>query len=132
MHHTKRWGQYAVGVAALLLCDVASAAEVPGPRQVNFELDVLPILQSHCVKCHQPGGQGIEASGLDLRSYASLMKGTKHGAIVVPGNTVASTLMVLIDGRADKSIRMPHNERPLLKQQVEIVRDWIKQGAKEQ
>jgi hypothetical protein len=81
------------------------------------------------MKCHQPGGQGFEASGLDLRSYDSLMKGTKHGAVVVPGNTVASTLMVLIDGRADKSIRMPHNERPLLKQQVEIVRDWVKQGA---
>jgi hypothetical protein len=129
MQRTKPLWYCATGSAALLFCYAAAAAEVPGARQVSFELDVQPIFQSHCMKCHQPGGQGFEASGLDLRSYDSLMKGTKHGAVVVPGNTVASTLMVLIDGRADKSIRMPHNERPLLKQQVEIVRDWVKQGA---
>jgi hypothetical protein len=58
------------------------------------------------------------------------MKGTKHGPIVTPGNALTSNLVVLVDGRADPSIRMPHNQRPLLRAQVGILRDWIQQGAK--
>ena len=100
-------------------------------QEVSFKLDVLPILENHCVKCHQPGGPGYQASGLDLRTYASLMKGTKHGKVVVPGDPLTSNMMVLIEGRADPSIRMPHHERPLLKQQIEILRDWVGQGAKD-
>jgi mono/diheme cytochrome c family protein len=110
------------------------AATWSGPasaaQPVSFSLDVLPILASHCVKCHQPGGPGYEASGLDLRTYDSLMQGTKHGKIVVPGEPLTSNLMVMVEGRADPSIRMPHNQRPLLKQQIEIMRDWVSQGAK--
>ncbi len=106
------------------------SAPASAAQPVSFALDVLPILESHCVKCHQPGGPGHEASGLDLRSYASLMAGTKHGKIIVPGDPLTSNLLVMIEGRADPSIRMPHHERPLLKQQIEIIREWVMQGAK--
>jgi hypothetical protein len=106
------------------------SAPASAAQPVSFNLDVLPILASHCVKCHQPGGPGYEASGLDLRTYDSLMRGTKHGKIVVPGEPLTSNLMVMVEGRADPSIRMPHHQRPLLKQQIEIMRDWVSQGAK--
>lgn len=98
---------------------------------VSWKLDVQPILQARCVECHRPGGQGWEASGLDLTSYKGLMTGTKHGAIVVPGDTLSSNLLVLVEGRADPKVRMPHGQRPLLKQQIDIIRLWIKQGAKD-
>ncbi|MBK8174664.1 MAG: hypothetical protein IPK66_05085 [Rhodospirillales bacterium] len=101
----------------------ATAAE----EQVSYSLDVEPILQSRCVECHKPGGAGYEASGLDLTSYEGLMKGTKHGPIVVAGDPLTSNLVVLVEGRAQ--MRMPHNQRPLLKQQTEILRLWVKQGA---
>jgi hypothetical protein len=105
----------------------AAAAE----DTVSWKLDVQPILQARCVECHKPGGQGWEASGLDLTSYAGLMKGTKHGPIVIPGDTLSSNLIVLIEGRAHPQVRMPHGQRPLLKQQIEIIRLWVKQGAKD-
>jgi len=98
---------------------------------VSFSRDVLPMFTSHCVSCHHPGGEGYETSGLDLRSYAGLMKGTKHGKIVVAGDTLTSNLMVLIEGRSDASIRMPHQKWPLLKQQIEIIGMWVRQGAKD-
>jgi hypothetical protein len=59
------------------------------------------------------------------------MKGTKYGAIVVPGDPLTSNLMVLVEGRARPEVRMPHGQRPLLKQQTEILRLWVKQGAKD-
>jgi hypothetical protein len=109
----------AIAVASL----VASAAEV-----VSYKLDVKPILEARCVSCHSSGGEGYKTSGLDLSTYEGLMKGTKHGPIVVPGEPLTSNLNVLIEGRAQ--VRMPHHERPLLVAQTEILRDWVKQGAK--
>lgn len=111
---------------ALLTALPAGAAEV-----VSFRLDVFPILESRCVSCHKPGGEGYETSGLDLSTYQGLMKGTKHGAIVVPGEPMTSNLNVLVEGRAAPAIRMPHNQRPLLKAQQQILYDWVKQGAKD-
>lgn len=113
-------------MVAVQTASVAAHAE----QTVSFSLDVLPILQNHCVRCHHPGGKGYEASGLDLRTYTGVMKGTRHGKIVVPGEPLTSNLMALIEGRSDPSIRMPHKKWPLLKQQIEIIAQWVRQGAK--
>lgn len=113
-----------------LLVAVAWSGALAAEEQVSYKLDVQPILQSRCASCHQPGGQGFQASGLDLTSYDGLMRGTKYGPIVVPGDPLTSNLMVLVEGRARPEVRMPHGQRPLLKQQTEILRLWVKQGAK--
>ena len=118
-------------VTIILLQGAAWSTPASAAQQASFSLDVFPIIESRCVKCHRPGGPGYEASGLDLRSYDGLMTGTKHGKVVVPGDPLTSNVIVLIEGRADPSIRMPHNERPLLKQQIEIFREWVSQGAKD-
>lgn len=118
-------------LSASLLVTVASSEARAAEEQVSYKLDVQPILQSRCTSCHQPGGEGYQASGLDLTSYQGLMKGTKHGAIVVPGDALTSNLMVLVEGRAHPKVRMPHGQRPLLKQQTDILRLWVKQGAKD-
>jgi hypothetical protein len=117
-------------LSASLLVAVAWSGALAAEEQVSYKLDVQPILESHCSSCHQPGGQGYEASGLDLTSYEGLMKGTKYGPIVVPGDALTSNLMVLVEGRARPEVRMPHGQRPLLKQQTEILRMWVKQAAK--
>ena len=110
---------------------VGSAGAAAAEEVVSWKLDVQPILQARCVDCHKPGGAGWDASGLDLTTYKGLMTGTKHGSIVVPGDTLSSNLLVLVEGRADPKVRMPHGQRPLLKQQIEIIRLWVKQGAKD-
>jgi hypothetical protein len=107
------------------------AGDASAEEQVSYKLDVKPILQSRCVECHEPGEQGHEASGLDLTSYEGLMKGTKHGPVIVSGDPLRSNLLVLVEGRASPQLRMPHGRRLLLKLQTEIIRAWIKQGAKD-
>jgi hypothetical protein len=124
--HLAMWTLTGALAAIVGLANGASAAE-----EVSFKLDVQPILESRCTECHTPGGAGYQESGLDLRSYEGLMKGTKHGPIVVPGDPFTSNLNVLIEGRASRDIQMPHHQRPLLQPQQKIIADWVRQGAKD-
>jgi hypothetical protein len=66
-----------------------------------------------------------------MQTYDSLMKGTKFGPVIKPEDALSSTLMILIDGRADPSINMPHgNNEPLSGEQIKLFEKWINQGAK--
>lgn len=98
-------------------------------EHISFKEDVAPIIQIRCLACHQPGGAGYEASGLDMRTYESLMKGTVHGPIIVPGNAFTSNLNALVEWRASVEIRMPHNKKKLSHCEINVFRRWVNQGA---
>lgn len=117
-------------LAAAALAVAFAAPAMAKEEPVSFFEDVHPILQTRCVACHQAGQEGFVKSGFDLTSYAGLMKGTKHGAMITPGDPVTSNLMVLIDGKADKSLQMPHGKKKLSSCDRDLIRKWIKQGAK--
>ncbi len=71
-------------------------------------------------------------SGLDLTSYEGLMKGTRFGPVVIPGDSEASTFTKLLTG-TNKGLKMPQglNETGTLdRQYILILRKWVKQGAK--
>ena len=102
------------------------------PKTLTYAADIKPILDQHCVECHQAGGKGTEKSGLLLDSYAATMRGTKFGPVVIPGQAINSTLYRLTTGKADPSLRMPHDAKPLPEEVTNMLRDWIDQGAKEQ
>jgi len=105
-------------------------AEEPTVEVVTYQGDVLPILKENCVECHVEGGKGLKASGLSMESYDGLMKGTEYGPIIKPGDAISSSVVMLLEGRADPSIRMPHGKKALEKDKVEVIKAWIDQGAK--
>lgn len=107
---------------------VGGAAWAKSPT-VSFSEDVLPVLQIRCQLCHQPGGEGFEKSGFDVGSYDGVMKGTKFGAMVIPGDPATSNLMILLDGKA-KGIQMPHGKKKLSTCDRDMIRTWIREGAK--
>jgi mono/diheme cytochrome c family protein len=98
--------------------------------EVSFKEDVFPIFKGRCVDCHQPGGSGFEESGLDLRTYEGLMKGTKYGPMVTPGDPLTSNLIWLLDWKASPKLRMPHGTKKLSTCDRDAIRSWIRQGAK--
>ena len=107
-------------------------AWAPGvAAQVSFTEDVFPIIELRCLECHQPGGVGYEKSGLDLRTYEGLMKGTKHGSMVTPGNALESNLLAVIDRRTSPEIWMPHERKQLSKCERQALRFWVMQGARD-
>jgi len=58
---------FAVTLFAGILLPQVVAAEHGG-----FQQEIMPIIKEKCVACHQPGGDGYEASGLDLGTYHGL------------------------------------------------------------
>jgi hypothetical protein len=102
-----------------------------GEPAVSFSQDVQPIIDQHCVQCHEAGGVGEVASGLNLTTYVGLMKGTDSGPMVIAGDVEGSNMLVLMEGRADPSISMPHGQNePVPKKDIQTIRAWIGQGAK--
>jgi hypothetical protein len=99
--------------------------------EVSYMNDIRPIIHNYCLSCHEPGGMGYEKSGLDMRTYQSLMKGTNFGAVIKPGDSFTSILIQLVEGRAHPSIKMPYGMNGgLAKDKIEILKKWVDQGAK--
>jgi uncharacterized membrane protein len=118
------------GIVIAVSLGLTGCAKEP-QKEVSFSKDIRPIIDANCIKCHAPGGQGYEASGLNMQSYESLMKGTKFGPVIKPGDALSSTLARLIAGKADPSINMPHGDnKPLSSEQIKLFEQWINQGAK--
>ena len=116
---------FAVTLLAGTLTVVPAWAEHGG-----FKDEIFPIIRKYCVECHQPGGEEYKKSGLDMRTYEAIMKGTKYGPIVVPGNALLSNLNVLIDRRAARYLRMPHHGKNLTRWERLLIRRWVNRGAK--
>lgn len=111
-----------IGATLLVAC---------APKGVSYTKDVQPVLTKNCSECHAPGQLGFTASGLDTTSHAALMKGGKFGALVKPGDAFTSALNMLVEGRVDPSIRMPHGRNKLSDDEIAVMKNWVNQGAKD-
>jgi hypothetical protein len=120
-------GLLLVGTSTMMPAQQACAAQ----PALSYADDIVPVFKGWCVSCHQPGGQGYEASGVDLTSYAGLMKGTKFGPVVIPGQPDTSSLIALIYGRTSSKIRMPFGHKPLPGCVLNNIWTWIFEGAKD-
>lgn len=122
-----------LAIAALLPCIGC------GQREVSYSQDVFPIVSERCTECHSGGGEGESASGFSVATYDDLMQGTQYGPVIVPGSAISSTLYHMVSGTVDPSIQMPPHApealaqgrgKPLTEKQIQTVRLWIDQGAK--
>jgi hypothetical protein len=100
------------------------------PATVSFKSEVKPLIDKYCSECHVKGGEGVQESGFVSETYASIMKGTRYGPVVIPENAISSSLYRLVAGKVDESIRMPHEKSPLSGEEVKKIKHWIDQGAK--
>lgn len=109
---------------------LAGCGKVDEGPVVSFSQDIQPILDRHCSACHTGTGAGVEASGFRTDSYAAVMAGTRFGPMIEPGDPLSSSLYRLVSGREiDPSIRMPHGDAKMADAEVELIENWIRQGA---
>ena len=94
--------------------------------QHDYQKSVLPILQAHCARCHGEKEQGE----LTVLSRERLLAGGESGEpAIVPGSPDKSYLFQLISADAD-DYRMPPKGDGLSKDEIAIIKRWIKDGAK--
>ncbi len=132
--YTVKIGRWFLLVAGLMFCifgcgsaikelglvfdDPASAGR-PSP---SFNTDIAPILTNRCAtaECHVAGGP----HDIDLRTYDSLKAGGDDGAIVIAGDARESEIVEEIaEGK------MPPEGPPLEAAQIQLIIDWINEGA---
>lgn len=101
---------------------------------IDFEKQVLPIFETHCLECHQKpvikGGRLMNPkAGLRMDGLVHLMFGSADGPVIVPNYPSKSVLYsrVTLPDRDDD--RMPPKGDPLTTDQKDVVRRWIAQGA---
>ena len=88
---------------------------------------VAPLFQDHCVGCH---GETRAKAGLRLDSFAALMLGSRHGAVIRPGDAGHSELVSRISlPPSDDRAMPPSGKTPLTDDEVTVIRLWVAAGA---
>lgn len=113
-----------LSTAAVLLVTVRG---VHSHRGVNFNADIRPILNKNCIACHG----GVKQSGqfsLLFRSEA-LMQNESGKRAIVPGKPEESEMIRRVK-HPNPEVRMPAGKDPLTESEIELLTQWIEQGAK--
>lgn len=103
----------------------------------EYSAKIQPIFDRNCggSDCHGGGTRGF-AAGLDLTSYAGLLRGSRFGAVVIPGHPFMSHLVQSINPfdttlSPISSVQMPAGRNPLPAGDVQTVVQWIRDGARD-
>jgi hypothetical protein len=99
---------------------------VAADDKVDFKKDIRPILDQNCLKCH---GEEKQKGKLRLDSREAALKGGKAGPALAAGDAAKSELYRRITLPKDDDDFMPSEGEPLSKAQLDLIRDWIAQGA---
>ena len=86
--------------SALILLAVANLAAAD---EINFELQIRPLLTKHCGSCH---GAETQKSGLRLDAKSFAFRGGDGGPVINPGKPESSSLIERITSD-DPGLRMP-------------------------
>jgi WD40 repeat protein len=113
----------------LVLGDDAKKGKDKEPAEVSYYKHVRPILQQHCQGCHQPAKA---EGGFIMTSYADLFKKGDHEEPgILPGNVDKSLIVAQILPHDGKPPAMPRGKEPLAQREVNLIKRWIAQGAKD-
>ncbi|MBX3323348.1 MAG: DUF3459 domain-containing protein [Phycisphaeraceae bacterium] len=98
----------------------------PSAGPVSFARDLAPIFAAACIECHGPDKQ---SGKLRLDTYQHLSASPYFDEIVVPGMPELSSLHERITLPQSHADFMPKRGVPLPAEHVELIRQWIEQGA---
>ncbi|HET6426424.1 MAG TPA: c-type cytochrome domain-containing protein [Planctomycetaceae bacterium] len=98
-------------------------------RPVDFQKDIVPILDSKCIACHNVA---IAESRLNLEDVPNILKGGKRGPAVIAKDPDKS-LMYQVAARAAEPAMPPLPNKvsaaAFTPQELGLLRQWITEGA---
>jgi hypothetical protein len=110
-------------ILAAVTCSVTAGRSASGaPPLVEFEAQVLPILNRKCAECH---GRNKRNSGFSVLTGAELIRGGESGPAIVPGKPDDSLMLQLVhDGQMP-----PEGHAPLTEDETGLIQRWVAEGA---
>lgn len=111
-----------------LFLSAAATIAIASPcgAEPDFEKEIKPILEARCVKCH--GASKMEGE-LDLSNREMAEIGGEFGPALVGGDSENSLLFQRITLPRDDEEAMPTKGKPLSKEQIRLIKEWIDAGA---
>src|SRR6267142_6891050 len=106
-----------------------SIAPIVHPAPVDFQKEVLPILASNCLACHN---KTKAKAGLILETPVDMLKGGDTGPAIVPKKGAESLLLLAAAHQGELSMPPKDNKVAavdLTPQQLGLIKLWIDQGA---
>lgn len=131
------WMVLGLSLAAALMVSLSASMQQSPDRVVSYAKDVAPVIARYCLPCHAEESQN--SSELSLDTYALLMQGGEHGTPVAPGKPDESILIrkLLPDPPFGETMPLKMRRRSaggaakkLTEQEIDLLREWIRQGAK--
>ena len=96
-------------------------------EEVDFSVDIKPIINTNCIGCH---GGVKKNGGLSLLFEEEAFTDTKSGKpAIIRGDASGSELIKRLLEH-DPELRMPYENPKLSKEKIDLFTRWIDQGAK--
>jgi hypothetical protein len=114
-------------VAVLVVVGVILWRWVVPDRPIDFNTQVKPIINKRCIACH--GGVRRQADFSLLFRVDALGKTKSGKPAIVPGDPEHSEMIRRLTLH-DPEDRMPYKQSPLSSEEISVLRQWIKEGAK--
>ncbi len=105
------------------MCWLAASGWAWADDDVDFARDVAPIFERRCLLCHRPGDAQGELSLATINDLSDL-------GYIEPGKPESSHLLEVVSGVNGKRPQMPKSGEPLSAAQIDVLKRWIKAGAK--
>jgi hypothetical protein len=113
-------------VIGVLVCTVIVFTFSTDQHTIDFNTEVKPIFNNKCISCH--GGVKRKA-GFSVLFRSEALANTESGKpAIIPGKPDQSELIRRISLN-DPEERMPYKHEPLSTKEIDILRQWIRQGA---
>jgi hypothetical protein len=112
-------------VAIIIIAAVVYFFAFP-KEKIDFNAQVKPIFNKKCIACHGGVRQKADYSLLFRAEAIAKAKSGKQG--IIPGDAAGSEVIKRITS-SDPDERMPYKHDALSKDEIEILKKWINEGA---
>ncbi|MBD3673085.1 MAG: DUF1553 domain-containing protein [Planctomycetaceae bacterium] len=121
---------FVVRMLLLSLLFIAPTGLLAG--EIEFNRDIRPILSDKCFACHGPDANHREAD-LRLDERENAIQSRDGHRVITPGKPTMSELVARITADDEFTVMPPpESGKPLSKEEIEILKQWIAEGAEYQ
>ena len=119
-----KWIRWSAFIAGLIL--TFTHCTFNPTNKIDFNTQIKPILNKHCIHCH---GGVKQNGGFSMMTREKIIAPTISGhPAIIPGNSIASEFIRRLT-TTDIEERMPFEANPLGQREIDLLTQWVDEGA---